>query len=591
MRLRTLLRTVLVAGFLTVLAAAGLPASVAHADVDDFDYSSWDSQFDIGLDDEGRALMHVTETVVAEFPQTDQNRGIVRGLAEMYGDAPLYPTVISVTDGKGEDVPFETDSDDDVLFVSIDDDTYKHGATTYVIEYTMRDVFHAPDDADIDEFYWDLLPLDSTQDIARFTGSIRFDGSLTAASAGDPSCYQGGYGSTQRCDLVEQDGVYTVTATDLPAREGVTVAFPFEPGTVTPSPALRPDPVTDVVPYGVVGAGVLLSGAGLLSVGLMKRRHREQGRGIVVAQYEVPSDLPPLLASEIAGGRSKAIPAQIVHLAVRGALRIEDGEKKPRLTLVTGEGTADPLDAAALTALFPKLKPGKTIDLATPSSKLATRLSKLPGTASTAARERGLAARKRSVVGLVCGLLAILAALVAIALTIPGLVVQRPAAIIAFVLSILVGVAVIVNAVVLMRKKTVLTRQGAEVREHLLGVSEYIRLAEADRVRMLQSYQGAERRDDGGVDVIVLYERLLPYAMLFGLEKDWARVLEVQYQQRSYVPAWYTGYAYGMLGSSLSRMGSSLSATAVATSSSTSSGSFGGGFSGGGGGGGFSGGR
>ncbi|REJ04473.1 DUF2207 domain-containing protein [Microbacterium bovistercoris] len=591
MRLRSALRSVLIAGFFAVLTVAVLPASVARADVDDFSYSTWDSQYQIGLDDEGRALMHVTETVVAEFPQTDQNRGIVRGLAEVYGSAPLYPRVISVTDGEGHDVPYETESDDDVLFVSIDDDTYKHGSTTYVIEYTMRDVFHTPDDAEIDEFYWDLLPLDSTQDIARFTGSIRFDDALTGATAGLPSCYQGGYGAKATCDLVEQAGVYTVTATDLGAGEGVTVAFPFEPGTVTPSPALQPDPLTDVIPYGLAGGGLLLGGAGLLSVGLMKRRHRGQGDGIVVAQYEVPADLPPLLAALLEGSKAKAIPAEIVHLGVHGALRIEDGKKKPRLTFLAGENVGDPLDSATLRGLFPDREPGDQVDLGTPDTDLARRLSNLPKTAATAASDRGLTESRRSAGGLVLGILGVVAGLIAVGLAIPGLAVQRPAAIVAFVISVLLLAATIVLAVLLMLKKTVLTPKGAETRELLLGAREYIRLAEADRIRMLQSYTGAERRSDGEVDIIVLYERLLPYAMLFGLEKEWAEVLEVQYERAGSAPGWYAGYTMGSFGSSLSTMGATLHATPVATSSSSSSGSFGGGFSGGGGGGGFSGGR
>ncbi|MFE6994576.1 DUF2207 family protein [Microbacterium sp. NPDC057659] len=591
MRLRSALRSVLLAGLFAALAVMVLPASVARADVNDFSYSSWDSTYDIGLDADGRARMHVTETVVAQFPQTDQNKGIVRGLAEMYGSAPLYPTVVSVTDGEGREVPYDTESDDDVLFVSIDDDTYKHGAHTYVIEYTMRDVFHTPDDADIDEFYWDLLPLDSTQDVARFTGSIRFDDTLSGAMAGDPNCYQGGYGSKTTCELVKQTGAYTVTATDLSAGTGVTVAFPFTPGTVEPSPALQPDPLTDVVPYALAGGGLLLGGAGLLSVGLMKRRHRRQGTGIVVAQYEVPTDLPPLLAAQVEGSTGKAIPAEIVHLGVHGALRIADGQKKPTLTFLTGENVGDPLDSASLRGLFAEREPGEQVDLGTPDTDLARRLSNLPKAAATAAADRGLTERRRSMSGVLLSLLAVVAGLVAVGLAIPGLAVQRPAAIAAFALSILILAATIIAAIVLTLKKTVLTRKGAETRELLLGAREYIRLAEADRIRMLQSYSGAERRADGEVDVIVLYERLLPYAMLFGLEKEWAKVLEVQYQRTGSAPGWYLGYSMGSFGRSLSSMGSTLSATPVATSSSSSSGSFGGGFSGGGGGGGFSGGR
>lgn len=597
MRARNRHTLLAVLGAFAALSAIALPSAAlasARTGVDDFSYGSWDSVFDVALDGEGRAAMTVKETLVADFPQTDQNRGIVRGLAEKYGGAPLFPSVTSVTDGRGGAVPYETDSNDDVLFLSLGDDTYRHGPTTYVIDYTMRDVIHQPVNADIDEFYWDLLPLDSTQAIGRFHALIRFDDALTGAMLGAPSCYQGEEGSRDACTITKTDAGYEVSATDVPARSGVTVSFPFAKGTVVPSPALQPDALTDLVPYAVAGGGLLAAGGGLLAIRMLRRRHRAQGRGVIVAQYDVPADLPPLLAAEVLDAlavKRKATPAEIVHLGVRGTLRIEDGEEKPVLALVDPSIAPDPLDSATVKALFPDLEAGARVDLSEPDDELATRLAALPRSARDAAVERGLIERTRSVAGLVLGIVGILVVIAAAVLAFGGVVVERPAAIVAFVLSLIAGAFVIVIAVRLMLRTVVVTRRGAETWEYLQGVREYIRLAEADRIRMLQSYRGAERRSDGAVDVIVLYERLLPYAMLFGLEKEWGDVLSVTYERNGSTPGWYTGYAVGSLGSSLSSMGSSLSATPVATSSSSSSGSFGGGFSGGGGGGGFSGGR
>ncbi|WP_217993969.1 DUF2207 domain-containing protein, partial [Bacillus sp. AFS001701] len=68
-------------------------------------------------------------------------------------------TVVSVTDETGADVPFETETDDGVLYILTGTDDYVRGLNTYVIEYSMRDVILAADNG-VDEFYWDLLPLD-----------------------------------------------------------------------------------------------------------------------------------------------------------------------------------------------------------------------------------------------------------------------------------------------------------------------------------------------------------------------------------------------------------------------------------------------
>jgi uncharacterized membrane protein YgcG len=285
--------------------------------------------------------------------------------------------------------------------------------------------------------------------------------------------------------------------------------------------------------------------------------------------------------------------AEIVHLAVRKAIRIEEGTVKPVLHLQDATAVPDPLDAQTLSALFPSGAIGSSRDLSSPDDALVKKLRALPGTAAIAAVQRGLLTRRRSLAAVVAGALGLALGLAGIVLAVPGMAVGRPAAIAAFVLAIVFTVIAVVAFIAALIPYAVLTPAGAEAREYLLGVKEYIRLAEADRIRMLQSYTGAERRRDGTVDVIVLYERLLPYAMLFGMEREWGDVLTVHYQEAGTGPDWYTGFAAGNLSSSLSGVGSSLTGTSTPSSSSSGSsfsGSSGGGFSGGGGGGGSSGG-
>ncbi len=138
-----------------------------------------------------------------------------------------------------------------------------------------------------------------------------------------------------------------------------------------------------------------------------------------------------------------------------------------------------------------------------------------------------------------------------------------------------------------------LTDKGAELRDHLEGLKEYIRLAEADRLRVLQSPQGAESTPVSTSDpreVLKLNEKLLPYSVLFGLEKEWAEELSKYYVEEP--PDWYSGstaFNAAVFASSISSISSSASSS-MSGSSSSSGGSGGGGSSGGGGGGGGGGG-
>ncbi len=161
-----------------------------------------------------------------------------------------------------------------------------------------------------------------------------------------------------------------------------------------------------------------------------------------------------------------------------------------------------------------------------------------------------------------------------------------------------------------------LTLAGGMHLTYLEGIREYLTLAEEERLRAAQAPQTADLVSSGtrgfgdqpnqpDAEVVNLYERLLPYAVLFGLERDWVEVV------RSAAPVAAASVARLSLfdavsSRSLSDASSSigrLAATPVSRGSSGSSGSSsssgwsssggssGGGSSGGGGGGGGFGGR
>lgn len=76
------------------------------------------------------------------------------------------------------------------------------------------------------------------------------------------------------------------------------------------------------------------------------------------------------------------------------------------------------------------------------------------------------------------------------------------------------------------------TAQAEPFLAHLAGMREYIDLAEKEPLRMLQSVQGALPSADvslqareAGLQRFHLHERLLPYAVLFGMEKSWLKAL------------------------------------------------------------------
>jgi hypothetical protein len=157
------------------------------------------------------------------------------------------------------------------------------------------------------------------------------------------------------------------------------------------------------------------------------------------------------------------------------------------------------------------------------------------------------------------------------------------------------------------------TPYGHEWRDYLEGMKMYLELAEKDRFRMLQSPDGAERIDIGDTkQIIKLYEKLLPFAVLWGVEDQWIRELEVHIAAPDDAPDWFAssrGFSAVAFTTALNGLSSQATYQPQAAStggggsswsggghfnssfSSHSGGSHGGGFSGGGGGGGGGGGR
>jgi uncharacterized membrane protein YgcG len=141
-----------------------------------------------------------------------------------------------------------------------------------------------------------------------------------------------------------------------------------------------------------------------------------------------------------------------------------------------------------------------------------------------------------------------------------------------------------------------LTDEGLALRRYLLGLKMYISVAEEERLKMLQSPEGAEKSGVNANDpgqMVKLYERVLPYAILFGQEKEWNQRLGQLYESAHTTPDWYSGaslmaFNAAAFTSSMNSLTTSISSSGA--SSSSSGGSGGGGFSGGGGGGGGGGG-
>ena len=579
-------------------ASAAPSAGSLAADTNDFSFESFDADYYLGTDADGRSTLTTVETFVALFPESDQNHGMKRAIPLEYQGAPTGVSVQGVTDGDGNPRSFTTDDDDGALIVTSREDGFVHGPQTYVFTYTQSNVTRYFADRDDDEFYWDTNGLDWDQPFGSVTARVHVPTDLAAALTGDAACYQGAEGASDPCEIAAtEDGdgtVFTATASDLSARQNVTVAIGFEPHTFVP----RDDSYFGTSLGVFQTLGLLTTAVVAVWAFALRRTKLADGRGrpTIIAEYAPPSGLDLITAAVLVGKTTKGTAAALVDLAVRRRIRIVETEpvlarlRKPdyRIELLDATGVTGP-QRELLSAFFGSgLTPGSDYLMGKGDAKVDKEVQTLVAAVTAEATASGL---RKKIRGVDTALPAMLALLGAVATTVLGVMLISdarggPAPVLVLIAGIVVGIV----AVGLVGRKP-LTGRGAELRDHLKGLELYIRLAEADRLRVLQSPTGAEREAVSTADprqVLVIYEKLLPYAVLFGLEKEWAEVLGTYYLDTP--PEWYSGSGTFNAAIFASSIGSMSSAVSSAYSGSSSSGGSGGGGSSGGGGGGGGGG-
>jgi uncharacterized membrane protein YgcG len=379
---------------------------------------------------------------------------------------------------------------------------------------------------------------------------------------------------------------------NLGANQNLTLSIAFEPGTFTPR-----DSGFAAAPWPFLSLFGALGGLGAVVAAAVVRRTKLKdapGRGTIIPEYVAPKGVSIPLASVISKTTTKVTAAHIVGLAVAGHIRVMEAPRSRRkptyaLRFVSAEGAgAD--DLKFLHVLFgASLDPGEDHEITSNDTRTATRMSKFIQQVTKDATTAGY--RKKLPTGAI--VLVSLGAVAGAAISLIFGVISLDQAYGGGIPGITIGVGLLSVVVAIgLIAKIPLEAQGVELRDYLRGLKMYIKLAEADRLQYLQSPQGAERTPVSVGDpmqMLKLNEKLLPYAVLFGLEKKWTDELGTYYDRTDTQPTWYSGstafnaavFASGM---------SSLSSSVSSSFSSSSGGSGGGGSSGGGGGGGGGGG-
>ena len=485
---------------LAMAALAGFGSAAQAANTDNFTITNYEVRMELGRDSERRSTLKTTLTITADFPP-NQNRGIAPIFVKDYDGHHTSFNLVSVTDETG--APLEYAWNEDELRIG-NKNVYVEGKKTYVITYTQRDVTKHYADTAKDEFYWDAIGVEWRVPIEKASVSLVLSDDLQTAKQTDLQCYVGSSGSTDRCSTEENEsGDMSVVVQQLIAGQGVTVAVGFAPGTFAEYKMTFWERLTDLwsriqrfLVFPVVVSVLLLVLAYSRSV------NRNGELKPIVPEYLPPKDVSLTISASILSTstvfngfsgmvRGSVITAQLLDLAVRHFIKIY--EVKPKQLFRAAEYEVEivkPIselkaeERELLDDMFgARPKVGDKLNLKTLKYSMTykqrtmdndARLARLMG--ETYGLKSPDEAHKRRFVGYakVLGVLSVV------------------------LLSPMFAAATVL-ALVFSRGKR-LTDKGLVIKRYLLGLEMYIGVAEEERLRMLQSPEGAEKVAVAGLD-------------------------------------------------------------------------------------------
>jgi len=574
------------AGLATVLllAISPLAAQAAGVDFSNYNIDGWGIQdFHSDIDIHQDSSFTVTETIVADFTDAYDRHGIYRYIPIHYKDRfdqnlDLRFNLLSVKDERGTDLTTETSWDGDNVVLRIGDaDTYVDGKVlTYIIRYQLDRGLNQFEDHD--ELYWNVTGNGWDNAIVKASATIKLPKS-TEQSKLKAICYTGlGYSKEQNCDAkITDDHTFDFTTKSLLAsNEGISIVAAFPKNLVT-----YPSSTTYLIWFISDNWGYLIP---ILVFLFLFYRWNKYGRDpkamhtAVMPEYDAPDGLRPAEIGTLIDDRvdMQDITSTIIDLATRGWIKIIETEKKGlfgasftyELEKTSPKGSKEELNKFeqiiydgiftsdsekvnledlkySFYKVIPSIKNNIYDGLVTKNYYASN-----PDKARNAYFSFGGG-------GLMISLF-FLGFLIDINLSL--------------YLGLIISSGIIMVFGFYMPKKT---QKGADTLVHILGLEEFIKTAEKDRMKFYEKEN--------------IFEKILPFAIALGLADKWAKACEGLmktapdwYQSSSGMHNFNTYMFMNTLNNFNNTMSTNMSTAPRSSASGGSSGFGGGGFSGGG---------
>lgn len=528
----------------------------------------------------------IEETIIYDFSGAQKEKhGILRYIPYKYrtekGNVFTDIKVLSVKDEKGINYKYTLKKEDGNIVIRIgEENILVSGVKVYKITYIVRGVINYFQDHD--ELYWNVTGNGWNVPIKSAKANLILPADKIEENQLKATCYTGTYGSKESfcsSSIFDKEFQFSVNKVLNPG-EGLTIVA------VWPKGIVRELNIFEKFKNFLLANFIILLPITIflfLFFYWLKYGRDPEGRGTIIAEYEPPSGITPAEAQLIMkeGLDIKGITATIIDLARRGYLKIREIERKTlgffkskskdwEILKIKENLESESLtiyERNLLSSLFDTYN-NITLSSLKKRSNVSSFFDKFCTDVNDIVVSKGYFPsnpQKIKEIFLSIGVIIIFVSLYLIS----GKLISNNISVISLTTC---GIIFILFSPAMPRR----TKKGIEAKEKLLGFKDFLSVTEKDRVKFHFSPEVNPEK----------FAEYLPYAIVFGVEKEWAKLFEGIEMPKPdwYEGAWVGGYSALVFTDSLSKFNSGLSSSINSASAAAggSSGFGGGGFSGGG---------
>ena len=565
--------------------------------------------------------VEIQETIIYDFG-SNQKHGIFRQIPFKYPledkTLVLNYEVLKVQNEHGKSIEYQVYKEGNNFVIKIGSaNKLISGQNTYIIKYVLKGIINYFDEHD--ELFLNITGNDWQIPIEHIEAHFAIDNFFNTLSIKDDfktKCYTGVSGSQEENCLIDKAlsaKVISFTASNLKPKEGLTIVIGWPKGfvqevekkyTQTKIESAILNKIILVFLYTLLFIPVLIFG--FLSSMWWKKGRNPRSLKSIMAEYEAPADISPseahIILTETSLNLGKMATATLIDLARRGYFIIQEEEKKTLIFKSTDwkfiktdkqkpEDVLNKYEKYLLDNIFEgknevSLSQLKNASSHSKQTKMKTELDQAKISLGKNLTNKNLFSENpfALIKKLKDWQSIIIIFYIAICfIVLPFILLKFDKFFFLSIFSTFGGL--LINMIIFsifIKIMPSLTEQGMQMKEKIKGFELFLKTVERDRVKFHFSPEAHPEK----------FAEYLPYAILFGVEKQWANLFK---NIVAAIPDWYQGtqgtsFNSIIMVSRMQAINTALNSSFVATGHTAASGqsgfggSSGGGFGGGGGG-------